>query len=297
MRAVRVTARLLAAMLCIAAVGACTHHPGRPPRTTTPPTTTPPASGPLYEYSAEGGLCPWGLCTLHVSIDRSGAWHTEQGTRNVETNGRFDAATTKRLVDRIEYQVDSLADLPPLDGFRACPSRYDGSDVTFTLHVKGRTTAVSNCDPTDQGRAKDFSDNDLLRFLMNLNDQLKGNASELAGPLVQWTATGGFCAGACPVDIVSIQDDGSWQAMHGETYDSGHLDAASLARLKALIASGSAGLAQLPPASYCPSAADGRDVDVTFFTDDTWAWASNCRNNFAGNELLTYTSELVNRLF
>ena len=49
----------------------------------------------------------------------------------------------------------------------------------------------------------------------------------------------------------------------------------------------------LPPSSGCPSAYDGRDIDITFQGS---AAVSNCRVDFGDNALITYTVELVRSL-
>jgi hypothetical protein len=113
---------------------------------------------PLVEWSAIGGLCPWGDCSQSVTIDWHGTWRATNGSNRRE--GSLDPVTVAQLRDHILAGLDSLATLEPTDGL--CPSNHDGSDITYALYVDGRGREVSNC------RHVLPEDNQLLRFVQGV---------------------------------------------------------------------------------------------------------------------------------
>jgi hypothetical protein len=113
------------------------------------------ARQPVVEWSARGGLCPWGLCQQAVTIYTDNSWHAVNGTN--QRDGVLDAAVGQELRARISAEIGSLASLPPSTG--GCPSAYDGSDLTYRFTIGGRVTEVSNCTRVVPG------DNALLRYV------------------------------------------------------------------------------------------------------------------------------------
>lgn len=295
MRNTRVITRLVGAVLCLVAVGACTHGPGRPPRTTT--TLPPPdARNVLIEYKASGGMCPDAMCGAKVTILRNGAYHLTSGSR--ESDGQLDAATARDLTQRVDSQLSTLFHLPP--GPELCPSAYDGSDITIMFSGQGEDNfvRVTNCDPTDHSRNVAIpGTNPLMQYSTQLIAGLLYPAPAPSKLLVEYHESGGRCREMCPVENATIGADGAWNATSGATATSGQLDKATLDELTRRIRAGAAGLTGLPPSTGCPSAYDGRDITITFSVDGRTVAVSNCDKRIAGNPLVDYTTQLVNTFF
>jgi hypothetical protein len=167
----RVSIRLVVAAAALVVLGACTHGPGKPSRTTT--TTTVPRGIVLIEYTASGGMCPDDLCGAKVTIYRDGAYHLSVGTR--EADGQLDAKAARDLTRRVDSQFATLFRLPP--GPELCPSAYDGSDITIRFHAEGEDNfwTVTNCDPNDRSRNVEIpGDNPLLRYTTQVIADLLG---------------------------------------------------------------------------------------------------------------------------
>jgi hypothetical protein len=113
--------------------------------------------------------------------------------------------------------------------------------------------------------------------------------------LVEYYERGGHCREICPEERATINADGSWAATSGPVATNGTLTAAQLAELKDLIQTQARRLNSLPPSNddICPSAYDGRDIDITFHTSGREVTVSNCDKDFDGSELLQHTIELV----
>jgi hypothetical protein len=111
--------------------------------------------------------------------------------------------------------------------------------------------------------------------------------------LVQYHESGGHCRETCPEERATINADGSWSATAGPVATNGTLTAAQLDELEGLIRREAGGLRNLPPSSGCPSAYDGRDVEVTYGTAGGNVSVSNCTKDFDGSRLLQHTIELV----
>jgi hypothetical protein len=111
--------------------------------------------------------------------------------------------------------------------------------------------------------------------------------------LVQYHEEGGHCQAACPEESATIGADGSWSATTGPVATNGTLAPAQLQELKGLIRSEAGRLGSLPPSSGCPSAYDGRDIEVSFSTDGGRVTVSNCTKDFDGSRLLQHTIGLV----
>ena len=293
MRTARATTRLLVGAVCLAAVAACTHGPPRPPQPTKPPTTKPPAMTVLIEYKASGGMCPVDMCGADVTIYRSGAWHSSVGSR--ESDGQLDATVARDLAQRVDSQIASLADLP--DGPELCPSAYDGSDITITFHAGRTSTTVTNCDEKDRSRNVEIPGrNPLLRHTTELIGSLLYDTPTPGKNLVEYHESGGHCREICPEENVTIGTDGAWTATSGPMSTSGTLNGRQLADLQRQIQAGVGTLAGLPPSTGCPSAYDGRDVEITFADGRQNVSVSNCEKDFEGNALLDYTTQLVDGL-
>ena len=151
MRVDRVVVRLLAGVLCLAAVAACRPGPGPHPGTTRPQ-----PSKVLIQWDEDGGHCMETCPEEHYTVNANGSWVATKGA--VSTNGQLDAADLNEVTQAVRSGLGSLRTLPPSSG---CPSAYDGRDIEITYSVDGRTTTVSNC-------TKDFGDNALITFTSDL---------------------------------------------------------------------------------------------------------------------------------
>jgi hypothetical protein len=178
----RVSTRLLTALVCVAAAGACTNPgPGDPPTTkpsTTKPPVTAPAPGPLVEYSASGGMCIDRVCGVEVTIHRDGTWQATRGTR--QADGRLEPSTVGQLSARIEREIHTLADLKPAP--ELCPEAYDGSNLTFSFHTGTTSVTVTNCDRDNPANNREIpSTNALLLSTTRLVNSLLPNDPPPAG--------------------------------------------------------------------------------------------------------------------
>jgi hypothetical protein len=170
-RITRVSIRLLAVAAGLVVLVACTHGPGRPPRSTTTATTAVPRGIVLIEYTASGGLCPENQCGRKATIYRDGAYHLSAGGR--ESDGQLEAGAARELTQRVDREFSTLFRLPP--GPELCPSAADGSDIRMRIHAEGEDNmwVVTNCDPVDPGRNVEIpGDNPLLRYTTALIDGL-----------------------------------------------------------------------------------------------------------------------------
>ena len=296
MRTARVSIRLVIAGVCLVVIAGCTHGPGRPPHPTRPsmPTTTKPTAPVLVDYHASGGMCPPSQCGTDVTIYRDGAWHGRFGDRVVDD--RLHARTLGELVQRVDGQIGTLRDLKPSGGL--CPSAYDGSDITVTFHAGSTSTTVTNCDQRNPANSREIpGDNPLLRYTSELIFFLMvEDAHDPGRILVDYHESGGHCQQACPEERVTIGADGIWTATVGPTSTSGVLSARAISELERQMHGGIPTLAGLPASSGCPSAYDGRDIEITFWIAPLVGEdisVSNCDKDFEGNAFLDYTLQLV----
>jgi hypothetical protein len=290
-RNTRAVARLLAAIVCVVAVAACTGPgPGGPRTTTSKPPVTRPPDTVLLNYTATGGNCPEGLCGARVTISRNGAYHAVNGTR--QADGQLDAATLRTLTGRIESEIGSLANLEPAPAL--CPSAYDGSDITITFHVRPAPVSVTNCDQTDHSKNREIpGTNPLLVYTTRLVSSLLTIPPATDKLLVEYHESGGHCRETCPEVRATITTNGGWTATSGPTSTSGTLDTRATADLSQRIRTQVGSLASLPPSTGCPSHYDGRDIEISFHVDGRVVTVSNCTKTLDGNPLLDHTRELI----
>lgn len=153
MRVDRVVVRLLAGVLCLAAVAACRPGPGPGPH---PGTSRPQPSKVLIQWDEDGGHCMETCPEEHYTVNANGSWVATKGA--VSTTGQLDAAALAEATKAVRTGIGSLRTLPPSSG---CPSAYDGRDIEIAYSVDGRSTTVSNC-------TKDFDGNALIAYTADL---------------------------------------------------------------------------------------------------------------------------------
>jgi hypothetical protein len=297
MRTARVSIRLFIAGVGLVVIAGCTRGPGNPTHTTRPsnPTTTKPTAPVLVDYHASGGLCPVRRCGTDLTIYRNGAWHARFDGRVAD--GQLHARTLGDLIQRVDGQIGTLRDLKPTGGL--CPSAYDGSDITVTFHAGRTSITVTNCDQRNRANSREIpGDNPLLRYTTQLIPFLSVEDAPTPGRiLVDYQESGGDCREICPEERVTIGSDGIWTATTGPTSTSGVLSASAISELERRMYEGVPTLAGLPASSGCPSAYDGRDIEITFRTDlERVTSVSNCDKDIEGSAFLNYARQLVDDL-
>jgi hypothetical protein len=289
MKTVRASAVLLAAALVVTAAACTGRGPGGPPGTVPRPGRT-----ALLEYRAAGGNCPPatpGCGPVEVVIGRDGAWRSSVGSERRE--GRLDAASLRLTTNLIEHGADTLDGLPTAPPNLACPSSYDGQDVTITYHLRSRPVTVTNCDRVDPSRSKSLSwDNGLIVQTFTLAGYLSSGPRDYQ-PLIEWRASGGHCREACPRQQVSVMADGRWTRVVDLEQTHGQLDPATTESLRAAVGSQFDSLADLGPSTGCPSAYDGRDVLITYADGRRIGTVANCILDFGANPLIDRTATVV----
>jgi hypothetical protein len=155
MRVDRVAVRLLAAVLCLAAVAACRPGPGPGPSTTRPQ-----PGKVLVQWDEDGGHCMETCPEEHYTVNANGSWAATRGP--VSTNGQLSEAALREVTQQVRTGIESLRRLPPSSG---CPSAYDGRDIVIAYSVEGRSATVSNC-------TKSFEGNALIEYTAELVDGL-----------------------------------------------------------------------------------------------------------------------------
>jgi hypothetical protein len=153
MRVDRVVVRLLAGVLCLAAVAACRPGPGPHPGTSRPQPST-----MLIQWDEDGGHCMETCPEEHYIVNANGSWVATKGA--VATTGQLSDTALRDVTQQVRTGLESLRRLAPSSG---CPSAYDGRDIEITYSVDARTTTVSNC-------TKDFGDNALIAYTGDLVD-------------------------------------------------------------------------------------------------------------------------------
>src|SRR5690606_36558816 len=152
-----------------------------------------------------------------------------------------------------------------------------------TFHVRPKPVTATNCDPVDKSRKRDVpGDNALLNHIVSLSRTLLSGTPLPGKTVVEYYERGGHCRETCPEVRATISATGDWTATSGPSSTTGTLTLLQLSELTYQLTIGMQTLGSLPPSSGCPSAYDGRDIDITFTYGGRTATVSNCVKDFEG---------------